>query len=158
MATYKAPLEDMRFVLNDVFEADKLWASMSATAEVTRDLSDAILDEAGKMVENLLFPLNREGDEQGCHFDNGEVTTPEGFKEAFKTYAENGWSAFSGNPEFGGQGMPKSLAVLFEEMMHSANSSFALYPALTNGATLCLDANASEELKQAYLPELYSGE
>ena len=98
MATYKAPLEDMRFVLNDVFEADKLWASMSATAEVTRDLSDAILDEAGKMVENLLFPLNREGDEQGCHFDNGEVTTPEGFKEAFKTYAENGWSAFSGNP------------------------------------------------------------
>ena len=80
MATYKAPLEDMRFVLNDVFEADKLWASMSATAEVTRDLSDAILDEAGKMVENLLFPLNREGDEQGCHFDNAEVTTPEGFK------------------------------------------------------------------------------
>ena len=158
MATYKAPLEDMRFVLNDVFEADKLWASMSATAEVTRDLSDAILDEAGKMVENLLFPLNREGDEQGCHFDNGEVTTPEGFKEAFKTYAENGWSAFSGNPEFGGQGMPKSLAVLFEEMMHSANSSFALYPALTNGATLCLDAHASEELKQAYLPKLYSGE
>jgi alkylation response protein AidB-like acyl-CoA dehydrogenase len=158
MATYKAPLEDMRFVLNDVFEADKLWASMSATAEVTRDLSDAILDEAGKMVENLLFPLNREGDEQGCHFDNGAVTTPEGFKEAFKTYAENGWSAFSGNPEFGGQGMPKSLAVLFEEMMHSANSSFALYPALTNGATLCLDAHASEELKQAYLPKLYSGE
>jgi alkylation response protein AidB-like acyl-CoA dehydrogenase len=158
MATYKAPLEDMRFVLNDVFEADKLWASMSATAEVTRDLSDAILDEAGKMVENLLFPLNREGDEQGCHFDKGAVTTPEGFKGAFKTYAENGWSAFSGNPEFGGQGMPKSLAVLFEEMMHSANSSFALYPALTNGATLCLDAHASEELKQAYLPKLYSGE
>ncbi|WP_101675385.1 acyl-CoA dehydrogenase C-terminal domain-containing protein [Alloalcanivorax mobilis] len=158
MATFKAPLEDMRFVLNEVFEADTLWASMSATAEITRDLSDAILDEAGKMVENLLFPLNREGDEQGCHFDNGEVTTPDGFKEAFKTYAGNGWSAFSGNPEFGGQGMPKSLAVLFEEMMHSANSSFALYPALTNGATLCLDAHASDELKQAYLPKLYSGE
>ncbi|MAY11510.1 MAG: acyl-CoA dehydrogenase, partial [Alcanivorax sp.] len=158
MATYKAPLDDMRFILNDVFQADQLWAPMTATADVTRDLSDAILDEAGKMVENLLFPLNRDGDEEGCHFDNGEVTTPNGFKEAFKTYAENGWTAFSGNPEFGGQGMPKSLAVLFEEMMHSANSSFALYPALTNGATLCLDAHASDELKQAYLPKLYSGE
>lgn len=158
MATYKAPLDDMRFVLNDVFKVDQLWASMDATADVTRDLSDAILEEAGKMVETLLFPLNREGDEQGCHFDNGVVTTPAGFKEAFRTYAGNGWSAFSGNPEFGGQGMPKSLAVLFEEMMHSANSSFALYPALTNGATLCLDAHASDELKQRYLPKLYSGE
>lgn len=158
MAIYKAPLDDMRFVLNDVFKADQLWASMTATAEVTRDLSDAVLEEAAKMVENLLFPLNRAGDEQGCHFENGEVRAPDGFKEAFRTYADNGWSALSGNPDFGGQGMPKSLAVLFEEMMHSANSSFALYPALTNGATLCLDAHASEELKQLYLPKLYSGE
>ncbi|MCU5781093.1 acyl-CoA dehydrogenase [Alcanivorax balearicus MACL04] len=158
MAIYKAPLEDMRFVLNDVFQAEHLWSSLPSISEVTRDLSDAVLEEAGKMVENLLFPLNRDGDEEGCHFEDGVVTTPKGFKEAFKTYAENGWSAFSGNPEFGGQGMPKSLAVLFEEMMHSANSSFALYPALTNGATLCLDAHASDELKQAYLPKLYSGE
>lgn len=95
MATYKAPLEDMRFVLNDVFKADQLWASMPATAEVTRDLSDAILEEAGKMTEGLLFPLNRNGDEQGCTWNDGEVTTPDGFKDAFKTFAENGWSAFS---------------------------------------------------------------
>ena len=158
MATYKAPLEDMRFVLNDVFKADEQWATMPATAEVTRDLSDAILEEAGKMTEGLLFPLNREGDEQGCQWNDGDVTTPEGFKAAFKTFAENGWTAFSGNPEFGGQGMPKSLAVLFEEMMHSANSSFALYPALTSGACLAIDAHASEALKAQYLPKLYSGE
>lgn len=158
MAIYKAPLEDMRFVLNDVFKADEQWATMPATAEVTRDLSDAILEEAGKMTEGLLFPLNREGDEQGCSWNDGDVTTPEGFKEAFKTFAENGWTAFSGNPEFGGQGMPKSLAVLFEEMMHSANSSFALYPALTSGACLAIDAHASEALKAQYLPKLYSGE
>lgn len=158
MAIYKAPLEDMRFVLNDVFEADKLWASMAGTEEVTRDLSDAILEEAGKMTEGLLLPLNRNGDEQGCQWQDGEVTTPDGFKEAFQTFAENGWSAFSGNPEFGGQGMPKSLAVLFEEMMHSGCSSFALYPALTSGASLAIDSHASEALKAQYLPKLYSGE
>ena len=158
MATYKAPIDDMRYILNDVFKMDEIWASMPATAEVTRDLSDAILEEAGKMTEGLLLPLNRNGDEQGCQWHNGDVTTPDGFKDAFKTFAENGWSAFSGNPDFGGQGMPKSLAVLFEEMMHSACTSFALYPALTSGACLAIDAHASEELKEQYLPKLYSGE
>jgi alkylation response protein AidB-like acyl-CoA dehydrogenase len=158
MATYKAPLDDMRFVLNDVFEAEKLWASMPATAEVTRDLADAILEEAGKMVEGLLFPLNRSGDEEGCQWNDGVVTTPKGFKAAYKTFAENGWTALAGNPTYGGQGMPKSLSVLFEEMIHATNSSFALYPLLSNGATLCLDAHASEELKDLYLPKMYSGE
>ena len=158
MATYKAPLDDMRFVLHDVFEAEKVWAAMPATAEVTRDLADAILEEAGKMTEGLMFPLNRSGDEEGCQWNDGVVTTPKGFKEAFKTFAENGWTALSGNPEYGGQGMPKSLAVLFEEMMHAANTSFALYPLLSNGACLAIDAHASEELKQTYLPKIYSGE
>ena len=158
MATYKAPLDDMRFVLNDVFEAEKLWASMPATAEVTRDLADAILEEAGKMTEGLLFPLNRSGDEEGCQWNDGVVTTPTGFKQAYNTFAENGWTALAGNPVYGGQGMPKSLSVLFEEMIHSSNTSFALYPLLSNGATLCLDAHASDELKQLYLPKMYSGE
>ena len=158
MATYKAPLDDMRFVLHDVFEAEKTWASMPRTEEVTADLADAILEEAGKMVEGLMLPLNRSGDEEGCQWNDGEVTTPSGFKEAFKTFAENGWTALSGNPEYGGQGMPKSLAVLFEEMMHSANTSFALYSLLSNGACLAIDAHASEELKQTYLPKIYSGE
>jgi alkylation response protein AidB-like acyl-CoA dehydrogenase len=158
MATYKAPLDDMRFVLNEVFEAEKLWASMPATAEVTRDLADAILDEAGKMVEGLLLPLNRSGDEEGCQWNDGVVTTPKGFKEAYKTFAENGWTALAGNPVYGGQGMPKSLSVLFEEMIHATNTSFALYPLLSNGATLCLDAHASDALKDLYLPKMYSGE
>lgn len=158
MATYKAPLDDMRFVLNDVFEAEKLWAAMPATAEVTRDLADAVLEEAGKMVEGLLLPINRSGDEEGCQWDDGVVTTPTGFKEAYKTFAENGWTSLAGNPVYGGQGMPKSLSVLFEEMIHATNTSFALYPLLSNGATLCLDAHASDELKELYLPKMYSGE
>jgi len=158
MATYKAPLDDMRFVLHEVFEAEKVWASMPRTEEVTADLADAILEEAGKMVEGLMLPLNRSGDEEGCQWNEGVVTTPSGFKDAFKTFSENGWTSLSGNPDFGGQGMPKSLAVLFEEMMHSANTSFALYSLLSNGACLAIDAHASEELKQAYLPKIYSGE
>jgi alkylation response protein AidB-like acyl-CoA dehydrogenase len=148
----------MRFVLNDVFKANDLWASMSRTREVTADLADAILEEAAKLTEGLLAPLNRSGDEEECQWDNGVVTTPRGFKEAYKTYAENGWTALSGNPEFGGQGMPKMLSVLFEEMLHAANTSFALYPILSNGATLAIDSHASEELKQTYLPKIYSGE
>lgn len=158
MATYKAPLDDMRFVLHEVFEAEKVWAAMPATEEVTVDLADAILEEAGKMVEGLMFPLNRSGDEEGCQWNDGVVTTPTGFKEAFKTFAENGWTSLSGNPEYGGQGMPKGLAVLFEEMMHAANSSFALYSLLSNGASLAIDAHASEELKQKFLPKIYAGE
>jgi len=158
MATYKAPLDDMRFILHDVFDAETLWASMPATAEVSRDLADAVLEEAGKMVEGVMLPLNRSGDEEGCTWNDTVVTTPKGFKEAFRMMAENGWTALSGNPEYGGQGMPKMLAVLFEEMMHSGNTSLALYTLLSNGACLCLDAHASEELKNTYLPKIYSGE
>lgn len=158
MPTYKAPLDDMRFVLNDVFKAGDLWASMSATEEVTDDLSDAILEEAGKVAEGLLAPLNRCGDEEGCQWNDGAVTTPSGFKEAFRTFAESGWISLAGNPEFGGQGMPKMLSVLIEEMWHGANMSFGLYPTLSNGATLAIDAHATDELKNTYLPKLYSGE
>lgn len=158
MATYKAPLDDMRFILHDVFDAETLWASMPATAEVSRDLADAVLEEAGKMVEGVMLPLNRSGDEEGCTWNDTVVTTPKGFKEAFRMMAENGWTALSGNPEYGGQGMPKMLAVLFEEMMHSGNTSLALYTLLSNGACLCLDAHATEALKSTYLPKIYSGE
>lgn len=157
MAKYKAPLRDMRFVLNEVFEADKLWSSMPATQEVTPDLVDAILEEGAKVNENELFPLNRTGDEEGCQFNDGEVTTPKGFKEAFQLMAESGWLGLGGNIDFGGQGMPKMLTVLFEEMLYSSNASFALYPALNSGATLCLDNHASEEMKEQLLPPMYEG-
>ncbi|MDR9467479.1 acyl-CoA dehydrogenase family protein, partial [Marinospirillum sp.] len=157
MAKYKAPLRDMQFVLNEVFEADKLWASMEATQEVTPDLAEAILEEGAKLTENELFPLNLSGDEEGCRFENGQVFTPKGFKEAYKALSEGGWMGLGGNPEHGGQGMPKMLTVLFEEMLYAANASFTLYPALNNGATLLLDSHASEEIKEKYLPTMYEG-
>jgi len=158
MATYKAPLDDVRFILWEVFKADAFWAQMDDTREVTRDVADAVLEEGGKICEKVLFPINRSGDEEGCQFNNSLVTTPAGFKEAFRTYAEGGWVGLSGDPEYGGQGMPKTLTVAFEEMLFGVNSSFALYPTLTAGASLCLLKHASAALKQTYLPKLYSGE
>lgn len=157
MAEYKAPIQDMQFVLNDVFKADELWASMPHTAEVTPDLVSAILEEGAKLCENELFPINRSGDEEGCTWNDGEVTTPSGFKDAYQTYAESGWVGLGGDPEFGGQGMPKMLTVMFEEMVYAANTSFALYPVLSAGASLCLLRHANDELKQTYLPPLYEG-
>ncbi|WP_108123973.1 acyl-CoA dehydrogenase C-terminal domain-containing protein [Saccharospirillum mangrovi] len=157
MAEYKAPIQDMQFVLNDVFKADQLWASMPHTAEVTPDLVSAILEEGARLCENELFPINRSGDEEGCTWKDGAVTTPTGFKDAYKTYAESGWVGLGGDAEFGGQGMPKMLTVMFEEMVYAANTSFALYPVLSAGASLCLLRHASDELKQTYLPPLYEG-
>ena len=157
MAEYKAPLEDMRFVLNEVLGAEKIWSGMPDLAEVTQELSDTILEEAGKITENLIAPLNRSGDEEGAHWNDGAVTTPQGFKEAFSTYAEGGWIGLSGDTSYEGQGMPKMLTVLFEEMLYSANSSFTLYSALTTGCTLAIHAHATEELKRTYLPKMYAG-
>ncbi|MFZ5724541.1 MAG: acyl-CoA dehydrogenase C-terminal domain-containing protein [Pseudomonadota bacterium] len=162
MAVYKAPLRDMQFVLNELFNAEARWASMPATREVTPDLADAILGEAAKLAENVLFPINRSGDEEGCKWERdasgmGVVTTPKGFRDAFRQLAEGGWTGLSGAPEFGGQGMPKMLTVMFDEMLYAANSSFALYPMLSNGATLCIASHASDEQKQTYLPPIYEG-
>lgn len=159
MPEYHAPLRDMRFVLHEVFAADKLWARLPALAEmVDAATADAILEEAAKITGELLVPLNRSGDEEGVHWDNGVVSTPAGFREAYATYIESGWVGLTGNPAYGGLGIPKMLAVQFEEMLYSANTSFTLYSALTSGCCLALDAHASEELKQLYLPHLYSGE
>jgi len=157
MAEYKAPIQDMQFVLNEVFKAPDLWASMPKTEEVTEDLVSAILEEGGKVCENELFPLNRSGDEEGCQWNEGEVTTPAGFKEAYQTFAESGWAGLGGDTEYGGQGMPKMLTVMFEEMVYASNCSFALYPALTAGAALAIRAHASDDLKETYLPKMYEG-
>ncbi len=158
MADYQAPLRDMRFVLNEVFDAPALWASLPKIAEnVDPDTADAILEEAGKITGGVLAPLNREADEQGCKWNEGEVTSPEGFKEAYQTIVEGGWNGLGGNPEFGGMGMPKTLVAQFEEMMQGANMAFGLAPMLTAGACLALDAHGSQELKEKYLPNMYSG-
>lgn len=158
MAAYKAPLRDMRFVLHEVMAAERVFASMPETSEVSTDLIDAILESAATMAEDLLAPLNRSGDEEGCQFEGGSVTTPKGFQEAYKEFAEGGWIGLSGDVAHGGQGMPKMLAVLFEEMIMGANCSFALYPILSAGASLALARHASPSLKEQYLPRLYSGE
>ncbi len=158
MPDFNAPLRDMRFVLHELFEAPALWARLPALADhVDADTRDAILEEAAKVTGQLIAPLNRSGDEQGAQWHAGQVTTPKGFKSAYDTYIEGGWVGLSGNPEFGGLGMPKMLAVQFEEMLYGANASFALYSALTSGACLAIDAHASEALKRIFLPPMYEG-
>lgn len=158
MTNYRAPLTDMQFLLRDVFALEDMFAAMPDTTEVTHDLISAILEEAGKISETLLAPINQTGDSQGCQFDNGQVTTPEGFKEAYQAYADGGWSGLTGDPEFGGQGMPKVLSAMIEEMVFAANSSFALYTILTTGATLTLNQHGCPALKSMYLPRMYSGQ
>ncbi|WP_426414919.1 acyl-CoA dehydrogenase C-terminal domain-containing protein [Aestuariirhabdus sp. LZHN29] len=158
MAEYKAPLRDIRFVMNEVFEADKLWASLPALQEtVDPETADAILEEAAKMVGGMIAPINRSGDEEGCHWNDGEVTTPAGFKEAYQTYAEGGWVGLTGNSALGAMGMPKMLSSQVEEMTMAANFSFGLYPMLTVGACLSINAHGSDELKETYLPNMYAG-
>jgi alkylation response protein AidB-like acyl-CoA dehydrogenase len=147
----------MRFLLYDVFHAEHLLGNMDATRDITRDLLDAILDEAARLNEQLLAPLNQTGDQQGCSIADGKVTTPAGFPAAYRAFAEGGWVGLMGDPSYGGQGMPKMLSVLFEEMLFAANSSFALYPILTSGASLALFLHGNDSLKSAYLPNLYSG-
>lgn len=158
MTTYNAPIDDMKFVLQEVTEVEKFWLENQETSEFSMDLVGAILEEAGKLSRDVLFPLFRSGDEEGCHFSEGKVTTPKGFKEAYKKVSEGGWCGLGGNPEYGGQGLPKTLVVLFEEMLFASNNSLALYPILSAGGSMCLMKHGSDELKQTYLPKLYSGE
>ena len=139
MPVFKAPLRDMRFILDEVFQASDLWARLPALADqVDRDTVDAILEEAAKFNENVVFPLNRSGDEEGAKFDNGVVTTPAGFKEAFAQYGEGCWIGLGADPRWGGQGMPKMVTVMTEEIIFGVNPSFALYPLLGIGAALAL--------------------
>ncbi len=158
MAAYKAPLKDIQFLLQNVFDVEKLLAGMPDTAEVTDDLITAIVEEAAKIAEGLLSPINQSGDEEGCLLKDGIVTTPKGFKEAYRAFAEGGWSSLTGDVDYGGQGMPKMLSAVIEEMLFAANSAFALYTILNTGATLTLSRHGSDELKRRYLPKMYSGQ
>lgn len=158
MSTYTAPLADMRFILNDVFDAPRFWQSQEALAHVDMDTVDMILEEMAKLSKNVLLPINQSGDEEGAVYQgDGVVSTPKGFKEAYQAYAEAGWIGLGGNPEYGGQGMPKMVTMLTEEMLFTTNQSFALYPNLTVGAALCLNSAASEAQKQKYLENMYAG-
>jgi len=159
MADYQVPLRDMSFVLYDVLKVDKLWQKLPELAEhVDRETADAILQECAKIAEQEIAPLSRQGDEVGVSFNNGEVTTAPGYKEAFLTYAQGGWTALGGDMNYGGMGMPKVITGLHEEMLCSGDISFALYPGLTAGAALSLAKHGNEDLKQRYLTKLYAGD
>ncbi|WP_153914698.1 acyl-CoA dehydrogenase C-terminal domain-containing protein [Shewanella sp. TC10] len=158
MNPYQAPLKDMQFLLENVFDATNTWQSMPDIAEmVDMETAVAILDEASKISRDLIQPINRNGDEQEVRHVDGKVITPDGFKETYQQFSEGGWVGLCGEPDFGGMGMPKMLGVLVDEMNYSACNSFTLYSSLTAGAALCINAHATDELKEKYLPNLYSG-
>lgn len=157
MPVYKAPLENMKFVLHDVLGAEKL-AELPGYEQATSDLFNQIIEEGGKVCEEVFFPLNQSGDKEGCVLENGVVRTPAGFKDAYKTYTEGGWTALSADPEYGGMGMPHLFNFAFMEMVCSSNMAFGMYPGLSEGAYRALHLHGSDELKQRYLPKLVTGE
>jgi alkylation response protein AidB-like acyl-CoA dehydrogenase len=158
MLQYQAPVRDMRFLLEDVFRVFDTWQHQPALADFTPDVALAVLAEAGRVAADVMTPLNQTGDQAGARFEAGQVVTPAGFKTGFDELAAGGWLGLSGNPEFGGQGMPKALGGLVEEMYWAANPSLYLYGTLTVGAAICIDAHGSPEQKALYLPRLYAGE
>jgi acyl-CoA dehydrogenase len=158
MPTYKAPVSDTVFLLSDVFDYAR-YANSPGFAEAPLDVVEAVLTEGAKFAEEVAQPLNRVGDIEGCkRHEDGSVTTPKGFKEAYKALVEGGWVGIAGDPKYGGQGLPHFLAVLLGEYQTSANLAFAMYPGLTNGAVAAMMVHASEALKDRFLPKMTTGE
>jgi len=156
MPSYKAPLDDIRFILNEVIGAGQL-TQLTGYGEATAEAIDAVLDEAAKVCEEVLFPLNQSGDAEGCVFDKGEVKTPRGFKDAYRVFCEGGWPGLSCNPDFGGQGLPLLLNFVIDEMVCSANLSFGMFPGLSHGAYNAIEKHGSEAQKRLYLPKMVEG-
>ena len=158
MPTYKAPVSDTVFLLTDVFDYAR-FANSPGFSEAPIDVVEAVLSEGAKFVEEVIQPLNRVGDIEGCkRHDDGSVTTPKGFKQAYRSLVEGGWVGLAGDSAYGGQGLPPFLAVLFSEYANSANVAFWMYPGLTNGAVAALTAHGSDDLKSRYLPKMTTGE
>ncbi|HME29543.1 MAG TPA: acyl-CoA dehydrogenase C-terminal domain-containing protein [Pseudolabrys sp.] len=157
MPIYKAPVDDALFLLNDVFHLDH-YGNLPGFSDASPDVVEAVLREAAKFSEEVLTPLNRVGDKEGCkRAADGSVTTPKGFKDAYKQIVEGGWIGISVPPEFGGQGLPATLTEIVNEFFCSANMSFAMYQGLTQGAIAALLVHASDELKKKYLPKMVEG-
>jgi alkylation response protein AidB-like acyl-CoA dehydrogenase len=157
MPVYTAPLENMKFVLHDVLGTDAI-AALPGHEDVSPDLIDSILEEAAKMCEGVLFPLNQSGDKEGCTWDNGTVRTPAGFKDAYDAFAGAGWCGAVADPKYGGMGLPATIGMAINEMVCSANMSFGMYPGLSEGAYNALYLHGTDEQKDTYLPKLVTGE
>ncbi len=156
MVTYAAPLEDIRFAL-DVWGYNETIPTLPGCEEATRDMVDAVLEEAAKLCVNELLPINRSGDEEGCTFENGVVRTPKGFKEAYQAFVEGGWAGLAADPEYGGQGLPKTMQFIVEELICSTNLSLGIYPGLSHGAYNALELHGTAGLKSVFLPKLTEG-
>ncbi len=157
MTIYQAPIDDIMFILNDVLNVQQL-SKLPGYEAATPDLFEAIIEEAGKFAVKELLPLNKTGDEQGCDLNAGVVTTPTGFAAAYQAFCAQGFPSMNGDPAYGGQGLPKLLGVILDELVCSTNLSFGLYPGLSHGAVDALMAHGSEAQRQMFLPKLLSGE
>ncbi len=155
MPIYSAPTKDQQFILHDLLKVSE--SGIPGYEELDRDFTGAVLEEAGKIARDVLAPLNSVGDSQGCHLENGVVRTPDGFKEAFATMAEGGWTGLDCDPEYGGQGMPHILNTAAGELFSSANMAFQMYAGLSHGAASALHAHGSDQQKATYLPPIYEG-
>lgn len=157
MPEYRAPRRDMEFINKELLGLEH-YQSLNGCEELGEDLWDAITDAGAKFAENVLAPINRSGDEQGCRFSEGQVKTPDGFADAFRRYGEAGWQTLTIPTAEGGQGLPPSLGTTIAEMTSAANYAWSMYPGLAHAPITCIRAGGSEEQKAAYLPKLYSGE
>jgi len=158
MPEYKAPLRDIQFVLNEMLDNEQHYQNLPGCEDATPDMVSAILEEGAKFAERVLAPLNQVGDQQGCQFNDGEVTTPEGFKEAYQQFVEGGWPSLAHAPEWGGQGLPESIGLVMNELVGTANWSWSMYPGLSHGAMNTIEEHGSDDQKQTYLTKLISGE
>jgi alkylation response protein AidB-like acyl-CoA dehydrogenase len=158
MPSYRAPVEDVSFLLNDVFQFDK-YNNLPGFSDASADVREAILDEAAKFAENVIQPLNRVGDLEGCkRHDDGRVTTPTGFKEAFKQLGEGGWISLAIPTEYGGQGLPVTLSQAVGEFLISSNMAFSMYSGLTQGAMAALLVHGTDEQKKTFIPKMVTGQ
>ncbi|MDB6177586.1 acyl-CoA dehydrogenase C-terminal domain-containing protein [Paracoccus sp. Z330] len=154
MPIYNAPLRDFQFLMHDVLDMQKI--DLPGYSEMDRDFTGAVLEAAGKLASDMLAPLNRVGDEQGCRLENGVVHTPDGFKDAFEAMKEGGWTALDADPEYGGQGIPYLLGIATSEIFTAANMAFAMYQGLTHGAYSAIHTHGTDEQKNTYLPKMVS--
>lgn len=158
MPSYKAPVEDVTFLLNDVFQIDR-FNNLPGFSDATADVREAILSEAAKFSEQMLQPLNRSGDIEGCtRHDDGRVTAPKGFKDAYKQFGEGGWIGLAAPAEYGGQGLPATMAQSINEFMISANMAFSMYYGLTLGAVAALNVHGTDQQKKTFIPKMLTGE